>query len=407
MTDAPIQSAERHLLVIDDEPEIVAALRRQFRRKYRVLTAYSAAEGHEIMAAHPVQVIISDQRMPGISGTEFYRVVKQDYPDAVRLILTGYADLGAVVSAINDGNVFRYIPKPWDPAELDTIVGQAFDHHDLIQRNRQLYRDLQRSNEILEQRVRERTAELEAANQGLVALNRQKDEFLGIAAHDLRSPLASIIGLMGMMIDSPPIREDPDLHEMFRMARGMGEGMIDLLNNYLDVTKIARGKLHTQPEWVNVADFIHEAVRFNRLQAEKRSIRLTARIEGELPLTTYDPGCLRQVFNNLVGNAIKFSAPETTIALEAAGKGDALEAAVRDQGPGIPEGEADRLFDLFATGENRVSCEVRGHGLGLAICKKIVEAHGGVIGVESEAGRGSRFYFTIPLAGDADAGAGE
>ena len=404
MTDAPIQSAERHLLVIDDEPEIVAALRRQFRRKYQVLTAYSAAEGHEIMADHPVQVIISDQRMPGMSGTEFYRVVKQEYPDAVRLILTGYADLGAVVSAINDGNVFRYIPKPWDAAELDTIVGQAFDHYDLIQRNRQLFQDLQRSNEILEERVKARTAELVAANQRLTALNQQKDEFLGIAAHDLRSPLASIIGLMGMMIDSPPIQEDRDLHEMFRMAKDMGEGMIDLLNNYLDVAKIARGKLHTQPEWVNVADYIREAVRFNRLQAENRSIRLTARIEADLPLTTYDPGCLRQVFNNLVGNAIKFSAPETTIALEAARKGDALEAAVRDQGPGIPEGEAGRLFDLFVTAENRVSCGVRNHGLGLAICKKIVEAHGGVIGVESEAGRGSRFYFTIPLTGDADAG---
>lgn len=403
MTDAPTNSAERHLLVIDDEPEIVAALRRQFRRKYRVLTAYSAAEGHEVIATHPVQVIISDQRMPGMSGTEFYRLVKQDYPDAVRLILTGYADLQAVIAAINDGNVFRYIPKPWDPDELDTIVEQAFDHYDLIQRNRQLFRDLQRANEVLEQRVRERTAELEAANQRLMALNQQKDEFLGIAAHDLRSPLASIIGLMGMMIDSPPIREDRDLHEMFQMAKGMGEGMIDLLNNYLDVSKIARGSLHTRPEWVNVADFIHEAVRFNRLQAEKRSIRLTARIEGSSPLTVYDPGCLRQVFNNLVGNAVKFSEPETTITLTLKRKEGFLEAAVQDQGPGIPEGDAGRLFDLFAMGENRAACGVKGHGLGLAICKKIVEAHGGVIGVESEAGRGSRFYFTIPLDREAEA----
>ncbi len=134
MTDASFRGEGRHLLVIDDEPEIVAALRRQFRRKYRVLTAHGAAEGHEIM----------------------------------------------------------------------------------------VFRDLQRSNEILEERVRERTAELEAANQRLEALNRQKDEFVGIAAHDLRSPLASILGLIGMMIDSPRIQEEGDLHEMFRMAKGMG-----------------------------------------------------------------------------------------------------------------------------------------------------------------------------------------
>ncbi len=113
------------------------------------------------------------------------------------------------------------------------------------------------------------------------------------------------------------------------------------------------------------------------------------------------------MLNNLVGNAIKFSGPETTIALEAKKKGDSLEAAVRDQGPGIPEGEAGRLFDLFAMGENPASRGVRGHGLGLAICKKIVEAHGGAIGVESEAGRVSRFYFTNPLPGAGDAGEGE
>jgi signal transduction histidine kinase len=394
MTAGAAERERRRLLVIDDEPEIVTALRRQFRRRYDVLMAHSAAEGYGIMAAEPVQVIISDQRMPGMSGTEFYRTVKHEFPDAVRLILTGYADLQAVVAAINDGNVFRYITKPWDPAELDTIVEQAFEHYDLIQHNRRLMQDLRRSNEILEERVRERTAELEAANRELMALNRQKDEFLGIAAHDLRSPLASIMGLMGMMIESPQIREDADLHEMFRMAQGMGEQMIDLLNNYLDVTKIARGKLRIRPEPVAVEAFVREVIRLNRLQAEKRAIRLTERLEAGMPAAVFDPGSLRQVLNNLVGNALKFSEPGSTLTLTAGRKGDLLEMAVCDQGPGIPAGEVDRLFELFAT-----SGGAKGHGLGLAICKKIVEAHGGGIGVESEVGRGSRFYFTIPTGG--------
>ncbi len=395
MTDALPQPNERHLLVIDDEPEIVTALRRQFRRHYTVLTAHSAAEAHEIMARQPVQVIISDQRMPGMSGTEFYRSVKQEYPDAVRLILTGYADLQAVIAAINDGNVFRYITKPWDPAELDTIVEQAFAYHELIQYNRHLFLDLQRSNEVLEARVRERTAELEAANRELEALNRQKDEFLGIAAHDLRSPLASILGLVGMMIEAPPIQADSDLHEMFRMAQSMGQQMVGLLDNYLDVTKIARGQLHIKPEPLDVDTAIRETIRFNRLQAEARDIRLAARLPAGLPWVRYDPGCLRQVLNNLVGNALKFSGPQTTVTLEAARTDAGLVVAVQDQGPGIPEDGAPTLFNLFAT-ERIGSCGKKGHGLGLAICKKIVEAHGGVIGVESTPGHGSRFYFTIP-----------
>ena len=135
-----------NLLLIDDEIDIVKSLYRQFRKNYGVYRANSAEEGYEIMTQVPIDVIISDQRMPGMKGSEFFDRVKNDYPDAIRLLLTGYADVQAVIEAINDGNIFRYITKPWDPIELKTIVREAFQKHDLIIKNRVLVKELQDTN---------------------------------------------------------------------------------------------------------------------------------------------------------------------------------------------------------------------------------------------------------------------
>lgn len=126
------------------------------------------------MTETPIYVIISDQRMPGITGAEFFGKIKTEFPDAMRLLLTGYADIHAVIAAINDGNIFRYIPKPWDPVELETIVREAFQRCALIIQNRRLVQELRDTNALLEQRVAERTTELADMNDRLKALNTQR-----------------------------------------------------------------------------------------------------------------------------------------------------------------------------------------------------------------------------------------
>lgn len=186
------QTDRDQLLIIDDEEEVLRALYRQFRRDYAVHLANSAEAGYRIMTEFPVHVIISDQRMPGMNGAEFFGKIKTEFPDAVRLLLTGYSDIQAVIAAINDGNIFRYIVKPWDPLELDTIVREAFDRYHLLVENRLLLVKLQQANSDLEARVAARTAELADANERLKALNAQKDQFLGMAAHDMRTPITVI-----------------------------------------------------------------------------------------------------------------------------------------------------------------------------------------------------------------------
>ena len=162
---------ERHLLVIDDEVEITKSLLRQFRRTYKVHTATSGVDALGIMEKEPIQVVLSDQRMPGMTGVDFFSKVKDKFPDALKLILTGYSDIEAVVGAINEGQVFRYLTKPWNPLELEIAVKEAFDKHDLIYKNKELMKELHDANVNLEHKVKERTKELESANKRLKDLN--------------------------------------------------------------------------------------------------------------------------------------------------------------------------------------------------------------------------------------------
>jgi diguanylate cyclase (GGDEF)-like protein/PAS domain S-box-containing protein len=151
------------VLLVDDEEEVLLSLRRLLRREFDIHMARSAIEGYAILKDTPIQVVISDQRMPDITGAEFFSQVKETYPHAIRLLLTGYADIDAVISAVNDGNIYRYITKPWNPDELPAIVRGAYEHYRTIVQNIQLVHELRLLNEDLEDRVQTRTADLRQA----------------------------------------------------------------------------------------------------------------------------------------------------------------------------------------------------------------------------------------------------
>lgn len=142
---------EGTLLLVDDEENILAALQRVLRREpYAVLTATSGAEGLALLAAHQVDVVISDQRMPGMTGTDFLRRVKEAYPETVRIVLSGYTELKSVTDAINEGAIYKFLTKPWDDDHLRANVTEAFRHKALEDENRRLAAALARSNAELE-----------------------------------------------------------------------------------------------------------------------------------------------------------------------------------------------------------------------------------------------------------------
>lgn len=130
------------ILVVDDEPEILFSLRGLLRREFEVQTAESAQEAMEILQQQPIHVVMTDQRMPAMTGVELLSRVQGEWPDAIRMVFTGYADVKAVIDAINEGHIYRYITKPWDPDELRALLRQACEEYDRIIERRQLLTDL-------------------------------------------------------------------------------------------------------------------------------------------------------------------------------------------------------------------------------------------------------------------------
>ncbi|MDD4051792.1 MAG: response regulator [candidate division Zixibacteria bacterium] len=187
---------EATLLVVDDEPNVIRSLKRLFvDSDYAVLTAESGEDGLRVMDTQPVELVISDYRMPGMTGVEFLSRVKAKYPDTIRIILSGYADVTAIVEAINDGGVYRFIAKPWNDQELLTSVITALEQHRLKKENVTLYAELQaRNRELeeltrsLEEKVAKRTRDLESNNRALMVaqkiLNSLPAGVLGIDADD-------------------------------------------------------------------------------------------------------------------------------------------------------------------------------------------------------------------------------
>lgn len=391
----PTQSttATHNLLIIDDEIDIVKALRRQFRRHYNTYIANSAADGYEIMTEVPIHVIISDQRMPGMSGVEFFHRVKHEFPDAIRLLLTGYADLQSVIAAINDGNIFRYIGKPWNPEELDTIVREACNKHDLILENRLLLQKLQETNHSLEQRVCERTAELSQLNEQLRLANAQKDRFMGMVAHDLRGPIGSIQMCAELLRSLEPATEEQ--LTFTTMIEDTARNALYLINDLLDVATIESGNLLIERQVVDLPELIARISQMNRLIAERKGIQLVVDCPPTLTKARFDPRRIEQVLDNLLSNAFKYSHGATTVTLRFWADGADLLFAVSDQGQGIPHADLQNLFKSFHRASTRPTGAEKSTGLGLAICKRIIELHHGEITVESVLAVGTTFTIRL------------
>jgi len=179
---------DKALLCVDDETHILAALKRLLRQEdYRIFTAESGEEGLATLEKHPIQVVLSDQRMPQMTGIEFLQKVKELYPDTIRVVLSGYADAHVIVEAINQGEVFRFIGKPWNDDELKAVIRQCFEHYDILKQNRELIQqtrvqneELRKLNDTLEEMVEERTRSLQHSQEilehlpvGVIGISRE------------------------------------------------------------------------------------------------------------------------------------------------------------------------------------------------------------------------------------------
>jgi signal transduction histidine kinase len=245
---------------------------------------------------------------------------------------------------------------------------------------------LERTDRELRQRIEE-----------LQALNRLKDEFVGMAAHDMRSPLAVIEMYASFILEDPKSLLTAKGREFLQVIKKQGRFMLNLINDLLDVTRIESGHLELKLESGDWAGFVRHNAGLNAVLAAARGVSIEVEVTAPEPLVLpFDRNRMEQVLNNLIGNAVKFSPDGGRIVVRVGAEGGLVRVGVTDAGPGIPEAEMPALFKPFYRGSAPLPPGERSTGLGLPIARRIVEAHGGTIGVESQVGAGSTFWFTLP-----------
>ena len=287
------------LLVVDDEPEVLRSVHDLLRIDYRVLTCESGAAALEILrSGEHVHVIMSDQRMPGMTGVEVLRQAKAIRPEATRLLFTAYADIRTVIDAINQGHVFRYLAKPWEPDELEAVVRQAVEHHDLIvEKNRLL-------------------AELQAANAKLTEANRLKGAFIEVASHELNTPVTVVLGMIELWKMSLGDAASNDRQWVDRIgaaARRLArtvERMLKLVRNGEFGQSLERQSVGLEPLVRRALDELNPYL-------ELRGQSVTVAIEPDLGPIEVDPAKIADVLINLLANAVKFTPDGGTIRVAA------------------------------------------------------------------------------------------
>jgi PAS domain S-box-containing protein len=291
----------------------------------------------------------------------------------------------------------------WDaagvPSRMRGVMAEITRRKRAEEEIRRLHEDLEIHARGLERRVEERTAELVVARDRAEAADRTKSAFLASMSHELRTPLNSIIGFTGILLQRLPGPLTPEQDKQLQIVRNASRHLLALINDVLDISKVEAGELHVGREAFDLRALLDKVAGVFSVESERRGLTFALDLEPGGAVACGDPRRVEQVLNNLLGNALKFT-PTGGIRLACRREGEHLAVAVIDTGLGIAPADLDKLFRPFSQIETGLAAKPEGTGLGLAITKRLVEAMGGTVRVESAPGQGSTFGFTLPAGGD-------
>jgi signal transduction histidine kinase len=355
---------KRDVLYVDDEFENLVVFQATFEDHFNIVTAGSGSEALELLEQRPFPVVVADQRMPGMTGVELFEVLRNKYPTTKRVMLTGYADNKAMLSAINQGHVFYFLKKPWEQDVVFSILVRAIEAYDMAI-----------SNMMLQDR--------------LVAADRCA--MLGRSAAQLAHEMGNQLCMLPLLeLIEEEYSEHENLVRMAGFARTTHERLVQIINEVKAFVRFEREQVPTQQ--LALSEVVHELVEFLRYERTLPLARFSVEVRQE-PWARVNRVKLQQVLLNLLKNAA-FAIRENeqghvTLSLSATHDHAVLEVA--DNGSGMTAEVLDHIWEPFFTTKGD-----EGTGLGLDVAKSIVEAHGGTIECSSAPGAGSRFTIQLP-----------
>ncbi|MBV9577976.1 MAG: response regulator [Chloroflexi bacterium] len=402
------------LLVVDDEESVAITMGAILEMDgYSVAIATSGADAIRKLHESEFDLVLTDLRLDDADGLNIVGEMCRVQPDAVSIVLTGYASLESAIKALREG-AYDYLIKPCDVEELRVVVARGIERRQLgVQLKKRLGElqdantTIQRMNAELQGRIDRATAELQDNLEQVQHLDRLKSRFLSMASHELKTPLTSISGLSQVLLRRMRRRLElgpPDAEEWYAEQRGHLE-RLELLNSQtarlgrlidelLDVSRIESGKLDFHWAPTDLSRLVQDVA--DRLQMTTTTHAIVVDLDQVSEPLVADRDHLEQVLDNLVSNAIKFSPDGGTIRVELREAVDEVVLSVADRGMGIPESQLEAIFGLFYQAEDPVSRRNSGMGLGLYISREIVTRHGGRIWAESTPEQGSTFKIALP-----------
>jgi two-component system, sensor histidine kinase and response regulator len=380
---------ELAILCIDDEPTILSSIEMELKQAigndYLIEFAESGEEALEICEElleekYKLALVISDCMMPGLKGDEILRQIHTLSPKTRKIMLTGQADLDTVSRAIQYAKISRYIAKPWQPEDFKLTVKEALQSY---------HKD---------QEIIQHTEELQKNNQTLIQLNQEKNEFLGIAAHDLKNPLSAIQGWAEMITEDYDNMDRDEVVDVANLIVDSSRRMFELIRNLLDVNAIESGKINISVEKVNILPTLQILFDHYKKQAKIKNITLDLQTPKNQYYALVNKNTVHQILDNLISNAIKYSPYDKKVDIRIHQGENRVCCEIQDEGPGLSQADQKKLFGKFTRLTPKPTGTEHSTGLGLFIVKKLVTAMNGKVWCESELGKGTKFFVEFPIA---------
>ncbi len=391
MSSAPITV----LLFEDDEGQAILTKDALVKEGFVVDVCQTGKEGLERLLQTPYQICLVDVQLPDVQGMELLRRITSIQPNALSIVVTGHGDEVLAVEAMKLG-AFDYVVKsPYmgHLAALPIVIREGLERSRLKDEREQLQTELWEHARLLE----ERNAELRRVNEELKRIDQLKSDLVSMVSHELRTPLATIKEFTAILSDQIAGPVTQAQQESLGIIRANIDRLARIIGDLLDMAKIEAGRVILNKGYTEVVAMVDHVVQSLQPLAKSKQLTLDVAIPPLAHGVFADPDKLTQVLLNLIGNAIKFTPPAGRVAIRIEEHQSEIEFSISDTGVGISADDLPKLFEKFQQFRRAAGEGSQGTGLGLAISKRLVELHGGRIWAASQEGKGSTFFFTIPV----------
>jgi len=361
-----METKSRILLIDDEEVVLDSCAQILAGGPYELASASDGTAGLRLVEEFQPDLVFVDLKMPGISGFEVLEKIRGKDATIVMVVITGFATVSSAVDAMKKG-AYDFLPKPFTPEEFRLITRRSLEKRKLV---------------------------LET-----IALRREKEllreQFASIVSHELKAPLGAVQqNLFALEFELTNTLNESQKEKIGRIKVRIDD-LLKLINSWLRVISVDIHKLKEGFTQISVAESITKALENVEPLSVRKNIEIETSIGAQLPTVNGDSLSLSEAFINIIGNSLKYSPDGSKVIVKAEEQGNETQISIKDSGIGISQEDLPHIFEGFYRGKSGQEA-ASGHGIGLAVSRQIVEAHGGSISVESEAGKGSTFYIRLP-----------